>query len=606
MKPSLVRELLCAVWLTASLGVASATAAAQDQGAKAEGVDASARITAIADRLLKHLQDTSADVRSRSGMEVSRLDAFTPEQAAAETRFNTKALADLNRISLEGLPHKQWILARILRHTFESGVHAKDDYWLEFAVTPYNGVAALLSARRMMDAVPLTTAAQRENYLRLLDEYARMVKEVAAKTRAQAERGIRVPRPAIEGVRTTFAGLGASATQMFAASGARLGGLNDKDRKAFEAAVAERINEQIVPAYGAVVAIFDERYVSAAPVAVGIGQYPGGPESYLRRITCQTGLKLTPQEIHERGLAAVSELQREMDAIRTQLKYPGDQASFEQKLRADPRYFPKTPEDLEKRYLQYVARIEPKVPQYFSRLPKAPYGVKRLDPAGEVGMTYGYYQSPTPEEQRGYYRYNGTNLDKRSLIMAPHLIYHELIPGHHFQIALLEEDKSLHPVRQYVLDGAFTEGWAEYAAHLAAEMGGYPDPYESYGHLLTQMFMASRLVVDTGMNALGWPLERARQYMRAHGSESDALAATETLRYSTDLYGQALGYRLGYEQFQIARRAARAALGEGFDIRAFHAAAVENGSMPLDVLKEHMEWFVAQQTRRSRQALSVQ
>jgi uncharacterized protein (DUF885 family) len=129
-------------------------------------------------------------------------------------------------------------------------------------------------------------------------------------------------------------------------------------------------------------------------------------------------------------------------------------------------------------------------------------------------------------------------------------------------------------------------------------MGGYPDPYEAYGHLLTQTFLASRLVVDTGMNALGWSLERARQYMREHDFDSDELIASETLRYSTDIPAQAVDYRLGYDQFTDSRARAKKALGAGFDIRAFHAAAISNGMMPLDVLEEHINWFIAEQKKR--------
>jgi uncharacterized protein (DUF885 family) len=224
--------------------------------------------------------------------------------------------------------------------------------------------------------------------------------------------------------------------------------------------------------------------------------------------------------------------------------------------------------------------------------------VKPVDAANAAGMTFGYYQHPTIAEPMGYYRYNGSNQDERSLALATHLIYHELVPGHHFQIALQQENKDVHPVREFIQYSSFAEGWAEYAAELASEMGGYADPYKRYGHLLTQEFIATRLVVDTGMNALGWSLERGRQYMRDHTFESDALIATESLRYSTDLFAQALGYRLGYDEFWSLRHKAEAALGSRFDIRAFHAVAMGEGSMPLDVLAENVDWYIAQQKSR--------
>jgi uncharacterized protein (DUF885 family) len=227
-------------------------------------------------------------------------------------------------------------------------------------------------------------------------------------------------------------------------------------------------------------------------------------------------------------------------------------------------------------------------------LPKAPYGVLRLALASEKGVTYGYYDMPTPADPAGYYYYNGSDLDKRSLINAEHLIYHELIPGHHLHLALQLENATVHPVRKFLEYGAFTEGWAEYAASLGEEMGLYSDPYDLYGHLVMQSFLTSRLVVDTGMNYFGMPLVEARAYMKAHTFESDVQIASETLRYSTDFYAQALGYRLGYEKFWELRHRAERALGKRFDIRDFHAAPIGAGAMSLGVLEEHIDWFIAQ------------
>jgi uncharacterized protein (DUF885 family) len=252
----------------------------------------------------------------------------------------------------------------------------------------------------------------------------------------------------------------------------------------------------------------------------------------------------------------------------------------------------RNPDEVARRYRAHLARIEPSIPRWFSLRPRARYDVVRLDRASESGMTYGYYQAPTPADPVGYYRFNGSELEKRSLVTAAHIIYHELIPGHHFQIALQQENRRSHPVREFLLYGAFTEGWAEYAASLAEEMGALTDPYDLYGHLLDQEFLTARLVVDTGMNYFDWPLEKARAYMAEHTFESDVQIASESLRYSTDLYAQALGYRLGFDELWELRRRAERALGDRFDLRAFHAAVIGSGSMPLDVLRDHIEWFI--------------
>ncbi len=593
------RRLIYGVAVMSVVSTPAGVYSAVPQAPNAAAAKAVEQINAQADELLKHLQETSAYARLQSKLPVTRLDDFTVEQAARESEFSRVHLKQMGQIALAGVPHEQWLLAELLRHTLESGVHAQEDYWLNFAVTPYSGGWLIVSnITRIFAGQPLTDATERENYLHLVDDYARVLTEIAAKTKAQAARGIRVPQPALAGVRATWTGVRDAASQTLAVSEARLQSLPAQERTSFQEVVTKRVNERVVPACDAILAVFDESYASRAPAGVGLSQYPGGRESYLRRIANQTGLKLTPQQIHERGLAAVAELEAGMQSIRTELNFKGERSAFDEMVSRGPRFMAKTPAELEQRYLDDLKRIEPQIPKFFSRLPRAPYGVKRVDPANEAGMTFGYYQHPTVAEPMGYYRYNGSNQDERSLALATHLIYHELVPGHHFQIALQQENKDVHPVREFIQYSSFAEGWAEYAAELAGEMGGYADPYERYGHLLTQAFIATRLVVDTGMNALGWPLERARQYMRDHTFESDALVATESLRYSTDLPGQALGYRLGYDQFWSLRHKAEAALGSRFDIRAFHAVAMGEGSMPLDVLAENVDWYIAEQKSR--------
>jgi uncharacterized protein (DUF885 family) len=195
----------------------------------------------------------------------------------------------------------------------------------------------------------------------------------------------------------------------------------------------------------------------------------------------------------------------------------------------------------------------------------------------------------------GVYYFNGTHLSERTLATMPSLIYHELIPGHHFHFASQKENKLLHPLRQNSFFNAFNEGWAEYAAGLAGEVGLYSDPHERYGRLLMDAFVVARLVVDTGMNALGWSLEQARAYMREHTALSEAEIASESLRYSTDIPAQGLAYKLGEIKVKTLRDRARSALRDRFDIRDFHDAVLGSGGMPLDVLEWHVSRWIRTQ-----------
>ncbi len=207
-------------------------------------------------------------------------------------------------------------------------------------------------------------------------------------------------------------------------------------------------------------------------------------------------------------------------------------------------------------------------------------------------MTFGYYQWPTANNPKGVYLYNGSKLEERTLLIAESLIYHELVPGHHIQLATQYEAKGLSQYRRENFHTAYVEGWAEYASGLGTEMGGYRDPYDRLGRCFSEMFFAVRLVVDTGMNGLGWSRQRAMDFMKENLLESDTQIETESLRYAVAIPGQALAYRIGSEKIRELRAHAEQVLGERFDLRRFHAAVLENGSVPLTVLEQLIERFI--------------
>ena len=289
-----------------------------------------------------------------------------------------------------------------------------------------------------------------------------------------------------------------------------------------------------------------------------MSQYSGGADYYRYLIHQHTGLDLTPQQIQDIGVAEIARLEGELDKVRVAAGFSGSFAEFRTFLKTDRRFFPKSSDDIGVTMMAAIRRIEPKIDSYFTLMPKAPYGVKRLDESLEQSMTYGYYQLPSAADPMGLYRFNGSQPESRSVLMAPATIYHELIPGHHFQLALRRESTTLSPFRRNLMHTAFTEGWAEYASDLAGEMGMYDaDPYARAGRLAMDLFLSSRLVVDTGMNALGWSRDRAMAYMRDHTLESDVQINTETLRYSSDMPGP--GARL---QARLARDPPAARQGE--------------------------------------------
>jgi uncharacterized protein (DUF885 family) len=309
-------------------------------------------------------------------------------------------------------------------------------------------------------------------------------------------------------------------------------------------------------------------------------------------------METTPEEVHRIGLTEVERINREMAAIRSELGFTGTKAEFHASLAKNPRFFAKTPEEVGERLMEYARRIEPRLGEYFSRGPRAKGDARRLAPNLEPAMTFGYYQVPTRTDSMGHYYYNGSSLSERSLLTAGPLIAHELWPGHHFQFNLANENESLPPLRRTTYYTAYGEGWGDYASILAGELGMYRDPYDRYGRLAMDMFISCRLVVDTGMNSLGWTRERAMQFMRDNLLESETQIRSESLRYSVDLPGQALAYKMGSREFVRLREKARAALGARFDIRAFHDVILGSGALPMTVLAGKVEdWIAATRTR---------
>ncbi|HUP48006.1 MAG TPA: DUF885 domain-containing protein, partial [Thermoanaerobaculia bacterium] len=366
----------------------------------------------------------------------------------------------------------------------------------------------------------------------------------------------------------------------------RLSALSGEERATLMAGVGQAIAQQIHPALRRLLNVLSSDYERAAPRAVGLSHQPGGSDAYRFLIRLRTSLDLTPEEVHRVGLAEIDRIEHELDGIRRKLGFQGTRDEFRRFLETDERFFEASAEAIRERLAAHVRKIEPHLDRFFARRPAAAYGVERLDPRLEGAMTFGYYKPPTPAGPIGLYYFNGSKTSERNLLFGLALMAHELVPGHHFQFARQQENDALHPLRRETYDTAFVEGWGEYAAALGLEMGIYDDPYDRAGRLMMDSLLSARLVVDTGMNALGWSRERAMEFLERHSMLSPTEIATETLRYSTDIPAQALAYKIGSLRMMALRRRAEERLGPDFDVRRFHEWVIGNGSMPIFLLEE--------------------
>jgi uncharacterized protein (DUF885 family) len=556
----------------------------------------------VSDEYWGFLQKRNLGLRLRMGLPVEELPDLSEEHVRADAQFGAAIIEKLRGLRAHELSHQESLTLAMLRLEAEELAASARDWWLTFPVTPY--ASPLRVVHQAFTGWKFRSPDDLDRYAALLTRYAAFIRQMEDKLHAQSKRGIRLPKGEIELVALTYRSVIAEpSASLFFVSPERLETAPETLRAPFARRVESLIASRINPALESLTSYVTGEYAAKAPSAVGLAQYRGGKAYYRKLVRRHTTLDVTPEEVHRLGLAEVERLNRELEEIRVAVGFAGSLADFRRHLRADPRFIPSTPEEIGDRLLAAQKRIEPKIPLYFGETPRAPAGIRRLAPTLEGSMTYGYYQSPTAADRRGYYYYNGSSLADRSLLNAAALIYHELVPGHHFQRALQHENTELPSFRREAGWTAYTEGWGEYASSLAGEMGMYEDPYDRAGRLMMDVFLSSRLVVDTGMNTLGWSRARAMEYMKANTLESDTQIATETLRYSCDIPGQALAYKMGAARIRELRTRAERELGAAFDVRRFHGAVLGSGPMPLSVLERHIDWFI--ETEKARESVSA-
>jgi uncharacterized protein (DUF885 family) len=580
----LTRRRLPAAALATSLAWIGSAVLAQSASGRVQPPAASGEAAQLTALVTEYM--TRPAVTSARGFGV--LPTF--EQASADAAWADAFLGRLHHVQPDRLTHDDWITYAMLESDAGIAKDAADYFWFQIPVTPYS--SPLRGVAGSFASLPLKTEADVAAYLDALHRIPVVMASYEARLRSQMPRGIVAPAEELRLVLPYIRGFAAPpASSPFRPSPGRLLGLAADTRDRALQQIDTAIGDEVDPSVERLAAFIDGPYRAKAPASVGLAQYPGGRSYYQYLIKAHTSLSPTPEEIHAIGQAEVARLENELDQVRRDASFSGSLADFHAYLRNDPRFKAASSDDIGDRMMKAVHRIEPKVDAYFPLKPKAPYGVRRLDPALEGSMTYGYYQQPAGDERGGYYLFNGFKPQERSILMAEAVIYHELVPGHHFQIALQRENEALNGYRRNAGFTAFTEGWAEYASDLAGEMGMYADPYARAGRLAMDLFLSTRLVIDTGMNALGWSRERGMAFMREHTFESDLQIDTETLRYSADYHGQALAYKLGSRKFHELRDRLAKEQGPTFNLPAFHAWVLRAGSMPLTVLDGHAACF---------------
>lgn len=375
----------------------------------------------------------------------------------------------------------------------------------------------------------------------------------------------------------------------------------------------EAIAGGVTPAFARLATFVREEYEPNCRAAIGASDGVDGLPAYEHALRQHTTLDLTADEIHRTGLAEVARIRAEMMEVirRSDFKPPAgaDEAAtfraFIEGIRTDPRFHAGSPGELVERYQALCKRIDAELPKLFRVLPRLPYGVREMPQIMAPASPNAYYLNGSLESGvAGTFIVNTYRLDQRPTYEMIALALHEAVPGHHFQIALAQEASGVHRFRTLLGYTAFVEGWALYAESLGLEMGKTPraagghgffeDPYDDFGRLTYEMWRACRLVVDTGIHAKGWSRRQAIDYMLANSALSPHNIEREVDRY-IGWPGQACGYKIGELAIRRLRRESEAALGEGFDLRAFHDVVLSAGALPLDVLEQRVNRWVAEQ-----------
>jgi uncharacterized protein (DUF885 family) len=366
------------------------------------------------------------------------------------------------------------------------------------------------------------------------------------------------------------------------------------EQERIKAEMLDAIAKEVLPAYLRFARFLEVSYVPAGRAEPGIAALPDGAKYYAFRIRQSTTTELTADRIHQIGLDEVKRDEAEMLTIAQKLGFK-DLAGFRAAMKANPKLKAGSPEALLAAYQGYVTPMQAKLPQLFGRLPRAPLEVAPVPDYIAKDMYPAYYEPGTPDGSRpGRLRVNTYNFADRNLYAVEAIAYHEGIPGHHLQISIAQELEGFPTFRKFQAYTAYTEGWGLYSERLGKDVGFYRDPYSDYGRLEADIWRAIRLVIDTGVHSKHWTREQMVQYFHDHSNIDETTIQTETDRYIA-WPAQALAYKIGQLKILELRDRAKQALGDKFDLRAFHDQVLDAGALPLDLLSDRIDGWIAGQ-----------
>ncbi len=519
------------------------------------------------------------------------LGLYTIEHYKKEADFAEKLLKDIKKLDYSELSESQKISADLLKYdlkntvkTFEfkaylnpllsdSGFHLS----LNYQIRDLNNYAHVRAYLNKLNAIP-----------EYVDQHFKLLRE-------GLKEGITQPLVIFEGYENTYDSQivdnykDSYFYQPFENLPATL---SEKQKDSVLNAAEKVISNNVIPEFERIKKFFETEYFPETRTALGVSETPNGEKYYDYLLEYYTTLDLSADEVHNIGLNEVQRINTEMKKVMAETGFEGTFSEFFDFLRTDEQFYAETPEELLMFARDIAKRIDAKLPAYFTKLPRKPYGVAEVPAAIAPKYTTGRYIGASNETQPGYYWVNTYDLPSRPKYVLPSLTAHEAVPGHHLQISLNNElGDEIPEFRRRFYISAFGEGWGLYSEFLAEEMGIYRNPYEIFGKLTYEQWRACRLVVDTGIHAKGWTRDQAVDFMKKNTALSIHEINTEVDRYIS-WPGQAVSYKIGELKIRELRKKAEEALGPNFDIRKFHEVILEEGVITLPILEERVMDYI--------------
>jgi len=505
-------------------------------------------------------------------------EAFLAKLAA----IPTSGFSDQDQLSHD-------VLVRVLQQ--RSADFALKEF--EMPINQQNGIHTSLADLPL--SVPLDSVKHYEDYVARLQQVPRALEQTSEVLRAGMRDKLMPVRFLLEKIPVQCDGI-IDANPFLQPTKKYSADISAEEQKRLTQEITDAINQDVISAYRTFAAFVRTEYAPQGRTTLAVTALPDGEKRYQNDIYGRTTTRMTPEEIHQLGLREIERIEGEMAAIAKKEGF-ADLASFGASIAKNPKYIPASAEQILDDFRHYIAQMQPKLPELFTLLPKAPVTVEAIPAFQAAAATH--YVTGTPDGKRpGRVVVATSNFAQRSLVDDEAIAYHEGIPGHHMQLSVQQQLTGLPKFRLHGLGfNAYTEGWALYAEQLGKEVGFYQDPVSDYGRLSSELFRSVRLVVDTGIHSQGWGREQVVEFFRQSGAVDEPTIQSETDRYIA-WPAQALSYKLGQLKIRELRERARKELGAKFDIRTFHDEIINGGTLPLDLLEARTDQWIAEQKSR--------